>query len=69
MKDTMRNWIVKINKDTSWSLTNKVTRSLTNKVTKEHRKIWSKKDVEDFLDWQENRHAQAKGSNDERSSH
>lgn len=57
----MKDWIVKINKDTSWSV--------TNKVTNQHRKMWSKRDVEDFLDWQENCHAQAKGSNDERSSH
>jgi len=57
----MKDWIVKINKDTSWSV--------TNKVTKQHRKMWSKRDVEDFLDWQENCYAEAKGSNDERSSH
>jgi hypothetical protein len=60
MKDAMKDWIVKINKDTSWSV--------TNKVTKQHRKMWSKRDVEDFLDWQENCHAKAKGSDDERSS-
>ena len=57
----MKDWIVKINKDTSWTV--------QHRVTKEHRKMWSKRDVEDFLDWQENCHAQAKGSNDEGASH
>jgi hypothetical protein len=31
--------------------------------------MWSKQDVEDFLDWQENLVAQVQGGNDERSSH
>jgi hypothetical protein len=57
----MKDWIVTINKDTSWSV--------TNTVTKETRKIWSKKDVETFLDWQENFNAQTKGRDNERSSH
>jgi hypothetical protein len=61
MKDTMKDWIVKINRDTSWTV--------QHRVTKEHRKMWSKQDVEDFLDWQENLVAQVQGGNDERSSH
>jgi hypothetical protein len=48
-------WKITINKDTSWSV--------TNTITKEQRKIWSKKDVEDFLDFQENLDAKSKSGN------
>ena len=54
----MKDWIIKINKDTSWTV--------QNRVTKESRKIWSKQDVEEFLDWQENLDAQEKGRSSKR---
>lgn len=54
----MKDWLVKINKDTSWTV--------QHRVTKEQRKMWSKKDVEEFLDWQENLDAQEKGRSSKR---
>ena len=48
----MKDWLVKINKDTSWTI--------QHRETKEHRKMWSKQDVEDFIDWQENLDAKEK---------
>tara|TARA_R100001163_G_scaffold1295_4_gene2027 strand:+ start:11743 stop:11922 length:180 start_codon:yes stop_codon:yes gene_type:complete len=54
----MKDWLVKINKDTSWTV--------QHRVTKEQRKMWSKKDVEEFLDWQENLDAQEKSRSSKR---
>lgn len=48
-------FIVKLNKDTSWTV--------TRKDGKLSRKLWSKREVEDFLDMQENLTRKNKGKN------
>ncbi len=51
----MINFSVTIDKLTRWNV-----RDHDTGLTK---KFWSKKDVEDYLDWQENLHAKTKSSN------
>ena len=51
----MKDWLVKINKDTSWTV--------QHRVTKEQRKMWSKQDVENYLDMQENLQPKTKSDN------
>ena len=51
----MTNFRVTINKRTQWQVQDKTTGLTKN--------FWSKQDVENYLDWQENVHAKTKSGN------
>jgi len=51
----MTNFRVTINKRTQWQVQDKTTGLTKN--------FWSKQDVENYLDWQENVHAKTKSDN------